>query len=211
MKRFFPTLLVVALLPVLATAQPVPCVDGMAGEFACRDVDLLARLPLNATPDFNQSSSDIWGWTDPVTGTEYAIINQYNYTAFVDLSDPTAPVVVGTLEAPSQAVARDAKVYADHVFLSTDSGFAPVQVFDLTRLRAVTDPPATFTADALYTDGTDPHNITINEDSGFAYLVLTGSGVCDAGFHIVDVRDPLSPTFAGCFAYPTSDSTTRSA
>ncbi|MEP0548408.1 MAG: choice-of-anchor B family protein [Rhodothermales bacterium] len=199
------TLLALILLPVLASAQPVPCVGGFAGEFACRDVDLLARLPLNATPEFSQSSSDIWGWTDPVTGTEYAIINQYNYTAFVDLSDPTEPVVVGTLDAPSQAVARDAKVYADHVFLSTDSGLAPVQVFDLTRLRDVTDPPETFTADVLYTDGTDPHNIAINEDSGFAYFVLTGSGICDAGFHFVDVRDPLSPTFAGCFTYPTAE------
>ncbi len=205
MPRLRPTLLALALLPSLAVAQPVPCVDGMAGEYACRDVDLLARLPLNATPDFNQSSSDIWGWTDPETGVEYAIINQYDHTAFVDLSDPMAPVVVGTLAAPSQAVARDAKVYADHVFLGTDSGLAPVQVFDLTRLRNVTSPPAVFTADALYTDGTDPHNIAIDETSGFAYLVFTGSGTCDDGLHIVDVRQPQSPTFAGCFHYPGSE------
>lgn len=120
----------------------------------------------------------------------------------MDLSDPTDPVVIGTLQAPSQSVARDAKVYADHVFLGTDAGLAPVQVFDLTRLRDVADPPAPFTADVLYTDGTDPHNIALDEASGFAYLVYTGSGVCDAGLHIVDVRTPTTPTFAGCFAYP---------
>jgi choice-of-anchor B domain-containing protein len=202
MSRLLRTALLAIALAPLAAAQPAPCVDGMAGEYPCRDVDLLARLPLNAAPEFQQSSSDIWGWTDPETGVEYAIVNQYDHTAFVDLSDPTAPLVVGTLAAPSEAVARDAKVYADHVFLGTDSGFAPVQVFDLTRLRGVAGPPATFTADALYTDGTDPHNIAINEESGFAYLVYTGSGVCNAGFHIVDIRQPLSPAFAGCFAYP---------
>src|SRR5690606_27400380 len=103
-----------------ALAQPVPCEDGLAGEYPCRGVDLLARLPLNATPDFFESSSDIWGWTDPETGVEYAIVNQYDHTAFVDLSVPTAPVVVGTLAAPSQQVARDAKTYADHAFIATD-------------------------------------------------------------------------------------------
>ncbi len=176
--------------------------DGMAGGYACSNIDLLARLPLNATPEFAESSSDIWGWTDPETGIEYAIINQYDHTAFVDLSTPTAPLVVGRIAAPTQAVARDAKVYANHVFLSTDAGLAPVQVFDLTRLREVSAPPVDFTADALYTDGTDPHNIAIDEASGFAYFVLTGSGVCDAGLHIVDVRTPASPTYAGCFDYP---------
>ena len=171
MARFRLTLLALALLPALAAAQPIPCVDGLAGEFACRNVDLLARLPLNAMPDFNQSSSDIWGWTDPVTGTEYAIVLQYNYTAFVDLSDPTDPVVVGTLDAPGQSVARDAKVYADHAFLSTDNGEAGVQVFDLTRLRDVADPPATFEADAYYTGLIGPHNFAVDEASGFGYFV----------------------------------------
>ncbi len=168
----------------------------MAGEFACRNVDLLARLPLNAMPDFNQSSSDIWGWTDPVTGTEYAIVLQYNYTAFVDLSDPTDPVVVGTLDAPGQAVARDAKVYADHAFLSTDNGEAGVQVFDLTRLRDVADPPATFEADAYYTGLIGPHNFAVDEASGFGYFVgVNGT----QGIRILDLHDPLNPVSAGSY------------
>src|SRR5690606_7789874 len=35
-------------------------------------------------------------------------------------------------------------------------------------------------------------------DTGFAYVV--GGGSCAGGLHMVDVRDPMSPTFAGCFA-----------
>lgn len=75
MSRLPRSLLLLFLAP-LAVAQPVPCENGMAGEYACANVDLLARLPLNAMPDFNRSSSDVWGWTDPETGVEYAIINQ---------------------------------------------------------------------------------------------------------------------------------------
>ena len=78
-----------------------------------------------------------------------------------------------------------------------------MQVFDLTRLRSVTNPPQTFTADANYNgvSGNRPngsHNIAINEDSGFAYIV--GSGDCAGGLHIVNIQIPTSPTFAGCFS-----------
>ena len=190
--------LALCLLVPTAAAQPVPCVDGFAGDYPCRDVDLLARLPLNATPVFAESSSDIWGWTDPVTGTEYAIINQYDHTAFVDLSDPTAPVVIGTLAAPSEDVARDAKVYRDHAFLTTDDPGSGMQVFDLRRLREIQSPPVPFEADAYYTDGTGTHNFAIDTASGFAYLV--GSNDPCSGLHIVDLSDPLTPTAAGCYA-----------
>lgn len=199
-------LALVLLAGTSALAQPIPCEDGFAGEYPCQDVDLLARLPLNATPEFSESSSDLWGWTDPVTGIEYAIINQYDHTAFVDLSTPTAPVVVGTLAAPSHHVARDAKTYADHVFLTTDNAGAPIQVFDLTRLRGVESPPEAFTADTTYDVTTGPHNLALDTASGFAYLVYVDGGECDATLHIVDVRDPQNPTFAGCYAHePASD------
>jgi len=202
MTRLLHCVLLAVLVAPFAAAQPVPCEDGSAGAFTCANVDLLARLPLNATPEFSQSSSDIWGWTDPETEIEYAIINQYDHTAFVDLSDPTAPFVVGTLAAPAEAVARDAKTYADHAFIGTDNSTTPLQVFDLTRLRDVENPPATFTADAEYTTALGPHNFALDPESGFAYLVAIDSEVCQGSMHIVDVRTPTEPTYAGCFGAP---------
>jgi choice-of-anchor B domain-containing protein len=76
-----------------------------------------------------------------------------------------------------------------------------MQVFDLTRLRDVDNAPATFTADAVYTGVSNTHNLGINEESGFAYLVGTntcGNGEENGGLHMVDISDPLNPTFAGC-------------
>jgi hypothetical protein len=58
--------------------------------------------------------------------------------------------------------------------------------------------PQEFTVDALYKGIGAVHNIAINEDSGFAYLV--GSNDCNGGFHMVDIRNPTSPSFAGCFS-----------
>ena len=48
------------------------------------------------------------------------------------------------------------------------------------------------------------HNIVINEETGFAYLVgstRSGSGitVCSGGLHIVDIKEPLNPQFSTCY------------
>ena len=63
------------------------------------------------------------------------------------------------------------------------------------RLAAAV-PPATFGADAVYTDFGSAHNVAINEDTGFAYVV--GSDTCGEGLHMIDVSVPVNPLFAGC-------------
>jgi choice-of-anchor B domain-containing protein len=72
-----------------------------------------------------------------------------------------------------------------------------MQVFDLTRLRGVSSPQE-FTAETTYSEIGAAHNIAMNEDTGFAYIV--GSNDCSGGFHMVDIRTPESPTFAGCYS-----------
>jgi len=58
----------------------------------------------------------------------------------------------------------------------------------------------TFTADHVYRGGgfQDTHNIVINPDSHFAYLV--GGNTCNGGLHMVNISSPLTPAFAGCFS-----------
>ncbi len=63
------------------------CIGGMAGGWACDRVDPYELLTLSAMG--GSAGNDIWGWTDPVTGTEYALMGMNNGTAFVDLSAPT--------------------------------------------------------------------------------------------------------------------------
>jgi choice-of-anchor B domain-containing protein len=89
------------------------------------------------------------------------------------------------------------KTYADHVFIVADaiSGHG-IQVFDLTQLRTVTNPPVTFTKTAHYTQFGPSHNIAIDTVSGFAYAVDTNT--CSGNLHMVDITNPTNPTFAGC-------------
>ena len=183
-----------------------PCTDGIAaGVFPCKDVDLESFLPLTSLTlegDEPGQLNDIWGWTDPQTGKEYAIVGKTNGTSFVDVSDPRAPRYLGDLptrnvETDVFNIWRDMKVYKNHAFIVSEEPLHGMQVFDLTRLRDVTSPQR-FDEDATYDGFGSAHNIALNEQSGFAYAI--GSRTCGGGSHIVDVRDPQSPKPAGCVA-----------
>ena len=192
------------------TGQPEEC-DGQVGAFSCSNVDLVAFLPVASIGgDRGVRLNDIWGWTDPETGKEYALVGRVDGTSFVDISDPANPVYLGDL--PKTAVSpgstwRDIKVYQDHAFIVADgAGMHGMQVFDLKRLRNLENAPVTFTEDAHYDRIQSAHNIVINEDSGFAYTVGNsgGSETCGGGLHMIDIHDPLNPTFAGCFSDPST-------
>src|SRR5690606_9195402 len=147
---------------------------------------------------------DVWGWTDSHTGREYALMGLANGTAFVDVTDPVHPVYLGKLPTHTTAtVWRDVKVYADYAFIVSEADKHGMQVFDLARLRDVapTQGPVTFEADAHYGRVGQSHNVAINEDTGFAYIVGNREAEgCNGGLHMVNIQDPLNPTFAGCFA-----------
>ena len=59
------------------------------GPVSCSNVDLLAHLPLSAIGG-GEIGNDMWGWKDPATGREYALVGKTNGTAFVDIPSPTA-------------------------------------------------------------------------------------------------------------------------
>lgn len=176
-----------------------PCVGGMAGAYPCDGIDMLAMMPISTLG--GGGGNDIWGWTDPLDGKEYAIVGRTNGTAFVDISDPMNPIYLGNLPSESTANTwRDIKTYNNHAFIVSEIYNHGMQVFDLTRLRSVVSPPVTFTEDALYTDITSAHNVVINEDTGYAYTVGGSSCSGSGGLEMIDISTPTSPTYVGCFS-----------
>jgi choice-of-anchor B domain-containing protein len=202
-----------------------PCANGQAGAYPCHQIDLLGHLSpeaLGAVPQDGVYLNDIWGWTDPEDGTEYALVGMANGTAFVNISDPANPWLVGVLPEPETSAAgsvrlsnqdksahlegksvwRDLKVYQDHVFIVSDyNGEHGMQVFDLRQLRTAENAPVEFRETAHYAGISRAHNLVINEESGFAFIVgASGAAVCgEGGLHMVDIRNPAAPVYAGCF------------
>ena len=184
-----------------------PCIRGMAAAtYRCDRVDMLSHLTLT---DLGFTFvNDMWGWTDPQTRKDYALVGGTEGTVIVDISDPRRPDIVGTLPTHTTGafIWRDIKVYADHMFVVSEDPGHGMQVFDLTEVRGVTGDPVVFEETAHYGEFGNAHNLNINEDTGFAYAV--GTSTCDdedvenrgpGGLHMVDISDPANPTFAGCY------------
>ncbi|HEX5633842.1 MAG TPA: choice-of-anchor B family protein, partial [Gemmatimonadales bacterium] len=193
------------------TGSEVKCAGGKAGSFDCQQVDLLSYLPLSAIGARRGINvNDIWGWTDPQTNREYALLGRMDGTSFVDVTDPANPRYLGDLpmhQGANPNFWRDIKVYKDHAFIVADgSGPHGMQVFDLTQLRDVQGAPVTFAETAHYDRIASAHNIAINEETGYAYPIGANGGgeTCGGALHMIDIRDPRAPKFAGCFADPTT-------
>jgi len=191
--------LLVALLMLTSTLTfgQTPCSGGFADGYPCEGFDLQSFIPwttFNAT-----NANDSWGWVDPQDGKEYALVGVRDGVAFVDISDPVNPVYLGKLPTHTDgSLWRDLKTYNNYVFVVSEASGHGMQVFDLTRLRNVTNPPETFTEDAHYSGFGSAHNVVINESEGYAYGVGTSS--FGGGPHFVDISDPLNPVAAGGYS-----------
>lgn len=205
------------------------CKNGSAGEYPCNNVGLYAvvtpqELLAEDKDGVDAGLNDIWGWTDPETGSEYALVGLTDGVAFVDITNPSEPVVVGKLQEPGSqqqknpvalhhdeddlkgaSTWRDMKVYENRLYVVSDlqPSSHGMQVFDLAQLRNISNPPEIFTDDdnARYKLFANAHNLAINEETGFAYVVGSTSGeVCAerGGLHMIDLKG-ASPEFAGCY------------
>jgi choice-of-anchor B domain-containing protein len=152
--------------------------------------------------------SDIWGWTSPDTGDEYAIVGTSSGVAFVRVTDPSTPEFLGLVPTTDTGTLRnfwwDIKTYNNHAYWTTEVNNAGVAIFELTQLDTLqkASPDKRLAANMRYDGGgyVRAHNISINEDSGFAYLTgvtKTDPGFTDDGTIILDLSDPLAPVEVG--------------
>lgn len=189
----------------MARMSDIRCEDQMAGIFPCHKTDLKSFVPLT---EFDSVwANDVWGWTDPETGHEYALVGLFEGTGFVDVTDASDPTVLGVLpthtSVGSGGVWRDIKVHDDHAYIVSENAGHGMQVFDLTRLRGVTEEQE-WTEDAWLGGFGQVHNLAINEESGTAYVVgaWRGTTACpgvDGGPIIIDLSEPAAPEVAGCY------------
>jgi choice-of-anchor B domain-containing protein len=125
--------------------------------------------------------SDIWGWTSPDTGDEYAIVGTSSGVAFVRVTDPGNPEFLGLLPTTEPNTLFnfwwDIKTFENHAYITTEVRDAGVAIVDMTQFdaRGPVNPgtaAAVIDADARYTaDGyRAAHNISVNTATGYAYL-----------------------------------------
>jgi choice-of-anchor B domain-containing protein len=175
------------------------CIDGHAsykinGEeyiYECDDYDLIGYISLDEMQA--QAGNDCWGWTDPLTNKEYALMGLNNGTAIIDLSNPYKPKYLGKI--PTQTVPsswRDLKVFNNHLYIVSEAQGHGMQVFDLEQLRVVEN-SQNFTPNYVYSSFGSAHNIAINTETGYAYPVGIGSSGNPIGIYSLNINEPESP------------------
>ena len=95
---------------VTRAQRQLSCDNGQAGAFSCRNIDLIAHLPLG---DFSVPASggnDVWGHHDLNSGKEYALMGLTGGVAVIDVSDPAQPREISLISGTA-AGWRDIKTY----------------------------------------------------------------------------------------------------
>lgn len=197
-----------------------PCENGMSEIYPCNNIGLYAHVPVSELS--GDYLNDIWGWIDPETNKEYAIIGMNNGVDIVDVTVPDDPIVIGQIPEPnsnrSKSAAfkrhddgsgfkknspwRDMKVYQNTLYIVSEQSDYGLQYFDLTQLRNVENPPVMFDNFERYTEFGNAHNLFINSESQYLYVVgsTIGSNCAErGGLHITDISEPFQPEFAGCY------------
>lgn len=183
------------------------CTNGFASseQFPCKGIDMLGFLSFASMgSSSSRAGNDIWGWTDPETGREYALSGLERVTAIVDVTNGNM-VPIATISRATSSWS-DIKVFKNTMYIGTEgSFFSPaqgIQVFDLTRLRGLQGGVGnvqSLSPDYVYDELTSSHNVVLNEQTGYLYVV--GSNTCSGGLHIADLNsNPLRPEYVGCYS-----------
>ncbi len=144
------------------------------------------------------SGNDCWGYTSP-SGREYAIMGLGASTAWVEITDPTQPVVVATHAGPASSW-RDVKVFEDHAYSVTEGSGQSIQVFDMSAI----DTGVVTLAHVVTTGpgGTSSHNVAINEDSGYLYRVgASGGGLIAYDLNASKTNPPYVGVWMGAYIH----------
>lgn len=195
MKSFFITSL--TLLLSASLFSQTPCEGGFVDTYPCENIDMWSFIPPS---EFGGgSTNEVWGWTDPLDGMEYIILGKSTGVAFFKMEDPAQPIYLGTLPtATVSSLWRTLRTYNDYLFVGSEANGHGLQIFDLTKLRDVVNPPQTFAEDAHYNGFGRCHTLVIHEETGMLYAC--GTNTFSGGLHIVNISNPLQPVIAGGYS-----------
>jgi choice-of-anchor B domain-containing protein len=191
--------------PLQKITVPTACANGLAGTFACWNVDFLAQVDLSEFSTGPASASNLWGFVDRNDNREYAVVGHRNGTTVFDVTNPASPREVGTVAGILSAW-REVKVYQSldavsgryraYAYISTEGPTGGLQVIDLTGLpnsvalantiRDIDTSHTLYVSNVSYADGVPLAGHT-------AFLYLAGANVNGGAFRIYDLADPVTP------------------
>ncbi len=195
-------------LALQATAfVAMPCVQGMAGQFPCRNVDFMAQISLNQFASRPVSAANVWGFVDLNDNREYAVVGLNNGTAIVEVTDPANPRQADFVPGNTSSW-REVKIYQQfdavasrykaYAYITTENRTAGLQVIDLSGLpnavslaTTLTDTGSQHTA---YVSNID-YSTNVALPGATAFLYLAGTNVGGGSWRVYSLANPAQPQF----------------
>jgi len=177
--------------PALGTAQPDGAGGGDRAAFESMNVTLLKWFPLSDFAGGSTSGNDCWGYVSP-SGREYAIMGLERGFGFVEVTDPSNPVIVATIAGPA-SLWHDIKVIGHYAYGVSEGG-SGIQVIDMSQIDSGV---VTLVKNKTQQGHSSTHNIVANPDSGYLYLV--GGNIQNGGLVAVTTAVPDDPTIVGAW------------
>jgi choice-of-anchor B domain-containing protein len=167
--------------------------DGNGDEraFDSQNMTLLSWLSVADFPGGSTGGNDCWGYVSP-SDREYAIMGLQKGFGFVEVTDPSNPVIIGYVAGPSSSW-HDIKVIGEYAYGVSEGG-SGIQVVDLSDID---NGNVRHVGNVTQQGHTSTHNIVANTDSGYLYLV--GGNIQNGGLVALSTADPENPTIAGAW------------
>jgi choice-of-anchor B domain-containing protein len=171
-----------------------PKADGsVAGTFTSSGINLRSWLPLAQLSAGAQNANSCWGYVNPVSGKEYAIIGLYDGTAIVDITNPGNATLKAFAAGPA-SLWRDVRTHGTYCYAASEGG-SGIQVINLVRIdEGLANIVNTVTAPTTTTAAT--HTLAVDNASGFLYRAGGGSN----GLRMYSLADPANPTYVGIWS-----------
>lgn len=150
----------------------------------------------NTISRYNVLYNDCWGYVDG-EGNEYAIIGSPAKIHFIDVTDPTTPMLKNEFVTGNTSLWRDMKTYGSYAYAVADEGQEGLLIFDLSAL-----PSGSITqANQLSNVFQRAHNIFIDIPNARLYVI--GSNTRNNGLIIYDLSiNPSVPTLLASISLP---------
>jgi len=190
----------------LKVAKPATmCDNGFAGDHACENMDLLSHVPLSSFSTNPSAANDVWGFYDINDGKEYAILGLRNGIGVVEVTNPEAPRMVGSVFSQSTSW-RDIKVYQhfnratarwdSYAYVTADSASVGTMIIDL---RALPDDISVGASDKSDISAHNVYLSNVDYSMGVAlngvepFLHIAGSNRNGGAFNTYRLDNPLEP------------------
>lgn len=127
-----------------------------------------------AEPYYGIKYNSVWGYADPGTGREFAIIGSTAGTYFLEVTNPSTPVLKNFIAGRrNKCIWREYKTYSKYLYMVSDDA-APnsLQIADLSTLATTGAATLVYDSDSIFVRA---HTIFIDGDKLYGGSVTTKS------------------------------------